>query len=216
MENVCMRQLLSFLSLLLLLALPAGLRAEFVGRVVIDPGHGGYDIGIRSTGAKEKEVTLALAKKTAEVLDILDRDVSLTRKIDHYLSIDERRTLAGREKPDVFLSYHLSDSDTFAVYVMWYAEKDRDLSIQQYYSISSRQRRYIHESGILAAVLEEALWKEFGKEVYHREMSLPALSSIGAPAVLIEFPSRGIDYKEELERVASAIAVALLNYEEKE
>jgi hypothetical protein len=116
----------------------------------------------------------------------------------------------------VFLSYHLSDSDTFAVYVMWYAEKDRDLSIQQYYSISSRQRRYIHESGILAAVLEEALWKEFGKEVYHREMSLPALSSIGAPAVLIEFPSRGIDYKEELERVASAIAVALLNYEEKE
>jgi N-acetylmuramoyl-L-alanine amidase len=209
MENVCMRQLLSLLSLLLLLALPAGLRAEFVGRVVIDPGHGGYDIGIRSTGAKEKELTLALAKKTSEVLDILDRDVSLTRKIDHYLSIDERRTLAGREKPDVFLSYHLSDSDTFAVYVMWYAEKD-------YYSISSRQRRYIHESGTLAAVLEEALWKEFEIKVYHREMSLPVLSSIGAPAVLIEFPSRGIDYKEELERVASAIAVALLNYEEKE
>jgi N-acetylmuramoyl-L-alanine amidase len=209
-----MRKLLPSLCVFFLLAFPSGLRAEFIGRVVIDPGHGGYDIGIRATEVKEKEFTLALAKKTAEVLDILDRDVSFTRKIDHYLSIDERRTLASRAEPDVFLSYHLSDSDTFAVYVMWYAEKDRDLTIQQYYSISSRQRRYIHGSGMLAAMLEQALWKEFEIKVYHREMSLPVLGSVGAPAVLIEFPSRGIDYEEELERVASAIAVGILNYEE--
>lgn len=187
--------------------------AEELSVFIIDPGHGGYDVGIKGTSVKEKELTLSMARQIKEILEGLDREVALTRKIDHYLTIEERRTIANRGEPDLFLSLHMSDSDFFAVYVMWYEKKDLELSLEEYYSIASRQRRYLYESNLLSQQIAGAFKEEWGVKVSLREMPLPILSSIGMPAVLIEVPSRGIDYSGEMLRVASTIVIGLLNYE---
>jgi N-acetylmuramoyl-L-alanine amidase len=189
--------------------------AEGLQVVVIDPGHGGYDSGIKSEGIKEKETALEIAKKMTEIFRDLKKEVHLTRKIDHYLSIDERILQANQWSPDIFLSIHLSDSEDFAVYISRYETSDSELTLGEFYALSSRQRRHIYESGLLAGSIEDTMKDGLEKKVYHREMPLNLLSSIGAPAVLIEVPSRGIDYEEETLRVASKIVLGVLYYEQK-
>jgi N-acetylmuramoyl-L-alanine amidase len=201
------------LFLLLVPSVPA--LAEGLDIVVIDPGHGGYETGIRSEGIKEKETALEIARKITEIFMGLKKDVYLTRKIDHYLSIDERILQANQWNPAVFLSIHLSDSEDFAVYISRSETGDAELTLGEYYAISSRQRKYLYESGLLAGVIEDMLKEGLEKKVYHREMPLDLLSSIGAPAVLVEVPSRGINYEEETLRVASAIVLGVLYYEQK-
>lgn len=193
-------------------AAEAGEPKEII-KFVIDPGHGGYDTGIRAADIREKETTLALARSIQEILESLDREVVLTRKMDQYLSIEERRAVADQSGPELFLSLHLSDSDTFAVYVMWYEKKDEDLSIRDYYAVSSLQRRHLYDSGALSSIMAKTLRDEFGSGVFQRKMPLPILGSIGAPAVVIEAPSRGMDYGREMDRVAGSIVLGLLRYE---
>jgi N-acetylmuramoyl-L-alanine amidase len=210
-----MGKLSFFVLLILALALPQPVSAVVLDDVVVDPGHGGYDTGIRGPEIKEKDITLSIAREMKAILESLDREVVLTRKIDRYLSIEERRAAAGRGSPDLFISLHLSDSEAFAVYIMWYEKRDSQLSMREYYALSSRQRRHLKESAALARELASTLKYEFGTPVYQRKMPLPVLGSIGAPAVFIEVPSRGIDYKGEMGRVAGSMVLGILRYEEK-
>jgi N-acetylmuramoyl-L-alanine amidase len=186
------------------------------GVVVVDAGHGGYDTGIRAEGYKEKDLSGAVARQVEEILRSIDRGVSLTRKIDQYVSISERRASANRIGPEVFLSLHLSGSDFFSVYVNQYERKDADLSFREYYALGSNQRRYVYESSLLAGALEKVLEETYDYKVFRRKMPLPLLGSVGAPAVLIEVP-RGlleeVDYDLEVLRIASAITIAVMYYE---
>ncbi len=201
-------------AIFILLAAPLRMEAAELEIFVIDPGHGGYDAGIKTPSIKEKDVTLSLARQLKDILEGLDREVILTRKIDLFQSIEQRRTIANRSGAGVFLSLHLSDSGAFSVYTAWYEKKDRELSLKEYYSISSRQRRFLYESGMVSADLADAIKEVLGAEVHRREMPLPVLSSIGTPAVLIEVPSLGVNYEEEMLRVASSIVLGLLKYEQ--
>lgn len=184
--------------------------------VVIDPGHGGYDSGIKAPGFKEKDLTLSIARHMRDAFREEDKRVYLTRKIDRYLSIKDRVSRASQRASAVFISLHLSGSDDFAVYVTWYKETVAEMTIKQYYAISARQRHYLYESRLLSSVIEETLKEEFEINVFHREMPLSVLNAIGTPAVLIEVPSEGVNYtEEEIIRVAYTIAIGVLFYEQR-
>jgi len=79
-----------------------------VKKIVIDPGHGGSDPGaLGPSGAKEKDVALRLALKTAKALEKkTDASVMLTRTTDKYLSLEERTAYANVVGADVFISLH--------------------------------------------------------------------------------------------------------------
>jgi N-acetylmuramoyl-L-alanine amidase len=89
---------------------PGGSNVESVTRplVVIDAGHGGRDNGAETPGGiKEKDITLAFAKKVQELLVNSGRfDVALTREDDTYLQLTERVALARANKADLFISIH--------------------------------------------------------------------------------------------------------------
>lgn len=78
--------------------------------VVVDPGHGGKDRGVVGReGTTEKEITLAVAiqlknelKKTGGLR------VVLTRLADRFVSMEERRRIANREKGDLLVSLHVN------------------------------------------------------------------------------------------------------------
>ena len=81
--------------------------------VCIDPGHGGHDPGaVGPTGLKEKDVTLAVAKKIAKMLQDVDVDVQLTRDTDKHLGLmtsadlSTRAKMANNAKADAFVSIH--------------------------------------------------------------------------------------------------------------
>ncbi|HEY4706143.1 MAG TPA: N-acetylmuramoyl-L-alanine amidase [Thermodesulfobacteriota bacterium] len=76
--------------------------------IVIDPGHGGDDTGAKGpAGSEEKDVTLKLAWKLAEVLkERLDVRVLLTRTADVFIPLEERTAFANRMHADLFISIH--------------------------------------------------------------------------------------------------------------
>ena len=84
-----------------------------VHRIVIDAGHGGHDTGaIGPTGIKEKDVTLAIAKKVRERLlkEMPDVDVILTRESDTTLALQDRTNVANAAGADLFISIHCNAS----------------------------------------------------------------------------------------------------------
>jgi N-acetylmuramoyl-L-alanine amidase len=89
---------------------PAGQRAEPLGTLVIDPGHGGHDVGaVGPTGLQEKELALDIARRLAAVLqEELGVRVVLTRGRDQFVGLRERTTLANRERADLFVSIHVN------------------------------------------------------------------------------------------------------------
>jgi N-acetylmuramoyl-L-alanine amidase len=160
-----------------------------VNRIVIDSGHGGYDYGIVTQESKEKDVDLTLAKALNAAFSKQGKTVFLTRRSDQYASIAERINFANEKKPDLFISIHASSStDRFAVYVSTVNDLNVDPVIKQY-SMFSVQNKYFDNSRKIARAIGESLKNEFGNTVVVRELPLPILYSMNAPAVLIEYPS---------------------------
>ena len=78
-----------------------------VRRVVIDAGHGGHDTGaIGPGGTREKDVTLAIARKLAERLRRLGLTVLLTRDGDRFVPLEGRAQFANQAHADLFISIH--------------------------------------------------------------------------------------------------------------
>ncbi|HEX8171122.1 MAG TPA: N-acetylmuramoyl-L-alanine amidase [Thermoanaerobaculia bacterium] len=78
--------------------------------IVIDPGHGGKDVGaIGPGGVLEKDVTLAVARKLADSLAAkTGARVVLTREDDSVVSLDQRTATANQYNADLFLSVHMN------------------------------------------------------------------------------------------------------------
>jgi len=77
--------------------------------VVIDAGHGGDDNGARSPeGVKEKDITLSIAKKVADLNSNPHIEILLTRNNDYPLSVKDRVEFAKSNNADLFISIHVN------------------------------------------------------------------------------------------------------------
>lgn len=76
--------------------------------IVIDAGHGGGDPGASSaSGVQEKTITLAAAKRLAEILNARGRyRIVMTRADDTRLDLQERSRLAREAGAELFISLH--------------------------------------------------------------------------------------------------------------
>lgn len=81
--------------------------------VVIDAGHGGKDGGAVGTYAKEKDITLNVAKLLGEKItnEYNDIKVVYTRSTDKYLTLQQRADIANNAKGNLFISIHVNSVD---------------------------------------------------------------------------------------------------------
>lgn len=78
-----------------------------IRRIVIDAGHGGHDTGaIGPTKVREKDVTLAMARRLAARLQRKGFEVVLTREDDAFVPLEERTAIANARRGDLFVSIH--------------------------------------------------------------------------------------------------------------
>jgi N-acetylmuramoyl-L-alanine amidase len=84
------------------------LKRKKVRIVVVDAGHGGEDPGaIGYRGLKEKDVCLALARRTADEINrIPGYKAFLTRDGDYFLPLRRRTEIARERQADIFVSIH--------------------------------------------------------------------------------------------------------------
>jgi N-acetylmuramoyl-L-alanine amidase len=159
--------------LILLISVPLEIaNAEDLPVIVLDPGHGGTDVGAKGYyHSTEKKITLTLANRIA--LQLRKRyDVVLTRKTDVYVPLAERTAIANHAQAIAFISLHVGAS--FRLYPQgirtyyWHSgqgenylqdnphnNKDRNIEmqpllwdhIQRYHLNSSKQlAQYVHNS----------------------------------------------------------------------
>lgn len=83
-----------------------------IGRVVIDPGHGGHDQGTEGPhGLLEKDLVLDVAQRVGKLVeDKMGAEVIYTRSDDTYIPLEGRTALANEKKADLFLSIHANSS----------------------------------------------------------------------------------------------------------
>lgn len=88
--------------------------APGIRTIVIDPGHGGKEVGaVGAGGLLEKDLTLAICRKLADALAVkVGARVVLTREDDSVVSLDQRTAIANQYKADLFLSVHLNAAVT--------------------------------------------------------------------------------------------------------
>jgi len=87
-----------------------------VGRIVLDPGHGGHDTGtIGPNGLYEKDLVLDVARRLGALIESkLGADVILTRQDDTFFPLEKRTEIANQEHADLFLSIHANSSPVAA------------------------------------------------------------------------------------------------------
>ena len=88
-----------------------------LGRVVIDPGHGGHDVGtIGPTGLQEKDLVLDVARRLGALIEKrLGSEVVYTRADDTFVPLHQRTAIANDHKADLFLSIHANSSPATVV-----------------------------------------------------------------------------------------------------
>jgi len=76
--------------------------------IAVDPGHGGVDPGATgSSGAHEKDITLAVARELKRLIDKQPgMSAVLTRDGDTFIALKERYQKARNAKADLFVSIH--------------------------------------------------------------------------------------------------------------
>jgi N-acetylmuramoyl-L-alanine amidase len=83
-----------------------------IGKIVIDPGHGGHDTGtIGPDGLEEKDLVLDVARRLGKLLDTrLGAEVVYTRKDDTFIPLETRTAVANQARADLFVSIHANSS----------------------------------------------------------------------------------------------------------
>ena len=170
--------------------------------IVLDPGHGGRDIGARGAdGTAENAVALELAQLMAAELQ-RDFKVTLTRTDDYHLDLDHRTALANHLKADVFVSLHTGGSlvySTTGTIIYYYQNVAESSSIMEENRVVQGndthspiewghvQNSYRERSLILARMISSRLSTMNSiKNVRIQGAPLSVLKGAQMPAILIE------------------------------
>jgi len=83
-----------------------------IGRIVIDPGHGGHDQGTQGVkGLLEKDLVLDVSQRLGKLIEErMNAEVVFTRTDDTLIPLEGRTALANEKKADLFLSIHANSS----------------------------------------------------------------------------------------------------------
>lgn len=94
---------------------PAVLRLG-VQRVMIDPGHGGGNVGtVAPGGQQEKEITLDISLRLRDLLRENGFEALMTRDRDTFVNLDDRTRVANAAQADIFVSIHVNWLETEGV-----------------------------------------------------------------------------------------------------
>ena len=102
-----LKKITLILTLLCMLVLTAtGSNRRFT--LVIDPGHGGHDVGALGAISKEKNINLSVALQFGKYVErnMPDVRVIYTRKTDVFIPLKQRANIANRANADLFISVH--------------------------------------------------------------------------------------------------------------
>lgn len=194
-------------------------------RVMIDPGHGGEDLGVRSTKhILEKNITLKIARAIVKRLSRDDRiEAALVRQDDRSMDWLGRLEYANSGRGDLYIGVHTDGggsprSNPMRVYI----HKSADVGAQEGKTAwNALNNKYGEDNRTLAEAVALKLdaFNGAARGVKMIENGRLLLGGLAMPAVIIEpvdlsNPEDEIRLEDEkyLEDMAAAIAQAIMEY----
>ena len=180
--------------------------------VVIDPGHGGDQLGTQGAkGTFEKEITLSVSRRLRTLIESrLGLKVFLTREDDRTMEPDDRSAFANNHRADVFLSIHANSAvrpsvKGAEVYYLTIERADAEARKRAEETATTlpalgggnraidlilwetAQARYLEQSATLAGLIEQSLRARVGMSPRAVQQA-PFRVLVGAnmPAALVE------------------------------
>ncbi|MGH9515475.1 MAG: N-acetylmuramoyl-L-alanine amidase [Terriglobales bacterium] len=211
-------------------------------RVVLDAGHGGWDLGtVGRKGLLEKDLVLDVVERLGKLIEQkLGADVIYTRQDDEYLPLEKRAEIANLASANLFLSVHANYSDLATArgvetyYTTTYSsikartlDDDPALKSVNWTGVDIREK--VTNSHRLADDIQHALYgglAERNPEIRNRgvkEAQYVVLTGTQMPAILAEisFVSSPADEdnlqsSEYRQQIAEALYLGVAKYREEE
>jgi N-acetylmuramoyl-L-alanine amidase len=182
--------------------------------VVIDPGHGGENLGsVGPSGYTEKEFNLEVSRKLKVALELEGIEAILTRNDDTFVDLETRTEVANSVGADLFISMHANgyrspDANGFEVYFLSPALDDEARTVaamenagREIVPLSAgagddelafilwdtAQNEFVVESSHLAQIVNEEMHEQMTlKNRGVKQAGFVVLAGVYLPAVLVE------------------------------
>jgi N-acetylmuramoyl-L-alanine amidase len=180
--------------------------------VVLDPAHGGTDLGARGTGGiHESDIVLEFATQVRTALESQGFQVVQTRQGNANPSFDDRSAMANAQRGAIFVTLHIASTGTpgtARVYVMNDMAPGTDATglipwdrAQAPFASLSRKLGD-HVQGLLAQRFK-------GSPAVAQTASVRQLRTTAAPAIAVEISSVTVEDRAQLDHMAPGVADAI-------
>lgn len=205
-------------------------------KIVIDPGHGGTDLGATRDSFVESKIVFEISQKVKEQLIKNNlTDVHLTRELDVLIPLKDRIKMANDLQADLFISLHANTSTSSQLTGMEFYFNASSLSAQKNKTEKSLTNAQVVEqikndfkhyektkqSLLLSKTVQAASQATVEKSVIKRAPYF-VIENTDMPSILIELgfisnrrEAKKLANAEYQTEVAKIIAEAILEYKEK-
>jgi N-acetylmuramoyl-L-alanine amidase len=180
--------------------------------VVLDPAHGGTDLGARGTeGIRESDVVLQFSAQVKKALEAQGFQVLQTRDGNDNPSFDDRSARANAQRGAIFITLHVASTGlagTARVYVT------PDIPPVEHSNglipWDRAQGPYVALSRKLGDLVQAELAKRFkGSPTTAQVAPVRQLRTTAAPAIAVEISSVSVGNHADLDRMVSGVADAI-------
>ncbi|HEY2462095.1 MAG TPA: N-acetylmuramoyl-L-alanine amidase [Candidatus Acidoferrum sp.] len=188
---------------------PAPVPRPGLNIVVLDPAHGGTDLGARGSGGiHESEIVLEFTAQIRRALELQGFQVIQTRQGNENPSFDDRSAVANAQRGAVFVTIHIASTGlpgTARVYVM----NDLPPAIDATGLISwdRAQAPFLPLSHKFGDTVQGFLSQRFkGSPSNALTAAVRQLRTTATPAIAVEISSVVVENREDLDRMAAGVA----------
>ena len=180
--------------------------------VVLDPAHGGVDLGARGTeGIRESEVVLVFAAEVRKALEAQGFQVVMTREGNDNPSFDDRSARANAQHGAVFVTLHIASTGvagTARVYVVPDIPPLNDAT--GLIPWDRAQGPFVGLSHQLGDLVQQELAERFrGSPTVAQVAPVRQLRTTAAPAIAVEISSVTVPERADLDRMVPGVAEAI-------
>ena len=180
--------------------------------MVLDPAHGGTDLGARGTGGiRESEIVLDFAAQVRRALEAQGFQVLQTRQGNEDPSFDDRSAIANAQSGAVFVTLHIASTGlpgTARVYVN--SDLPGATNAGGLIPWDRAQTPFQGLSRKLGDLVQALLAQRFkGSPSTAQTAAVRQLRTTAAPAIAVEISSVVVENRADLDRMAPGVADAI-------
>jgi N-acetylmuramoyl-L-alanine amidase len=193
-------------------SMPAAQTPGGLNVVVLDPAHGGTDLGARGTGGvQESEITMEFAAEVRRALEQQGFQVVQTRQGNDNPSFDDRSAIANAQRNAVFITLHIASTGlpgTVRVYVN--SDLPAVTTANGFIPWDRAQAPYLGLSRKLGDLVQGILTQRFkGSPDTAQTATIRQLRTTAAPAIAVEVSSVVVNDRTDLDHMAPGVADAI-------